>query len=69
MLLRGSATLILPDETLSLQRDDEVLFAGRPAARRVQQPILLNVNVRDYAVRGVDLPGGWIWQRLTRPAR
>ena len=69
LLLRGTSTVILPDPALPLHRDDEVLFAGQPAARRAQRPILLNVNVCDYAVRGIDLPGGWIWQRLTRPAR
>jgi Trk K+ transport system NAD-binding subunit len=69
LLLRGTSTVILPDPALPLHRDDEVLFAGRPAARRAQRSMLLNVNVRDYAVRGIDLPGGWIWQRLTRPAR
>jgi hypothetical protein len=66
LLLRGSTTSILPDAALPLQRDDEVLFAGRPAAGRAQRRILLNVNIRDYAVRGIDVPGGWVWQRLTR---
>jgi hypothetical protein len=26
----------------------------------------VNVNVRDYVVRGIDVPGGWVWQRLIR---
>ena len=69
LLLRASTCLILPEETLPLQRDDEVLFAGQTAARRAQRAVLLNSNVRDYAVRGVDLPGGWVWHRLTRSAR
>jgi Trk K+ transport system NAD-binding subunit len=69
LVLRGSDSLILPDEALQLRRDDEILFAGRPAARRAQRSVLLNLNVRDYAVRGIDLPGGWVWQRLTRRAR
>jgi hypothetical protein len=47
----------------------EILFAGRPAARSAQRSVLFNLNVRDYAVRGMDLPGGWLWQRLTRPTR
>ena len=68
LVLRASDSLILPDEALPLQRDDEILFAGRPAARRAQRSVLLNLNVRDYAVRGIDLPGGWVWQRLTRRA-
>ena len=69
LLQRPSTGLILPDEELPLQLDDEILFAGRPGARSAQRLVLLNLNVRDYAVRGVDLPGGWVWQRLTRPTR
>ena len=61
--------MICASEALPLQRDDEILFAGRPAARRAQHSVLLNLKVRDYAVRGIDLPGGWVWQRLTRRAR
>jgi voltage-gated potassium channel Kch len=69
LVLRASTSLILPDEALPLQRDDEILFTGRPAARSAQRSVLFNLNVRDYAVRGMDLPGGWLWQRLTRPTR
>ena len=66
LVLRGSSESILPDGSMPLQRGDEVLFAGQPAARKAQRPMLLNVNVRDYVVRGIDVPGGWLWQRLTR---
>ena len=69
LLLRGTDSLVLPDETMRLQLGDEVLFAGRPAARRAQRPVLRNVNVRDYVVRGIDVPGGWIWQRFTHTTR
>jgi len=27
---------------------------------------LANVNALDYVRTGRDLPGGWIWQKLTR---
>ena len=66
LVLRRSLESILPDESMPLQRGDEVLFAGQPTARKAQRPMLLNVNVRDYVVRGIDVPGGWLWQRLTR---
>jgi len=69
LVQRASTSLILPEEALPLQRDDEILFAGQPAARRAQRLLLLNLKVRDYVVRGIDLPGGWVWQRLTRSAR
>jgi hypothetical protein len=68
-LLRASTGLILPNEELPLQRDDEILFAGRPGARHAQRLVLLDLNVLDYAVRDVDLPGGWVWQQLTERDR
>jgi len=43
---------------------ERILFAGTRAARAAQWPMLRNVNVRDYALRGVDLPGGWLWQKI-----
>ena len=67
LVLRASTSLILPDEALPLQQDDEILFAGRPAARSAQRSVLVNMNARDYVVQGMDLPGGWLWQWLTRP--
>ena len=66
LLVRDQAASAMPDESTRLARGDEVLFAGRPAARRTQRSALVNVNVLDYVVRGTDQPGGWIWQRLTR---
>ncbi|MFO1375657.1 MAG: NAD-binding protein [Steroidobacteraceae bacterium] len=64
LLVRGQAAAAMPDESTRLARGDELLFAGRPAARRTQRSTLMNINVLDYVVRGIDLPGGWIWQRL-----
>ena len=51
---------------MQLAAGDEILFAGRLRARRSQQLSLANVNVLDYVRTGRDLPGGWIWQRLTQ---
>ena len=56
----------LPTENMPLARGDEILFAGRLRARRSQQLALANVNALDYVRTGRDLPGGWIWQQLTR---
>lgn len=66
LLLRDGQTQTLPDGNERLRAGDELLYAGRPAARRAQRSTLRNVNVRNYVVRGIDVPGGWIWQRLTR---
>ena len=65
LLRRQGRDCLLPAEGMPLERDDEILFAGRARARRSQQLTLANVNVLDYVRTGRDLPGGWIWQKLT----
>jgi Trk K+ transport system NAD-binding subunit len=66
LLLRAGQLHVLPQDDAGLQRGDEVLFAGRPAARRAQSLALVNIKALDYVVRGIDTPDGWIWRRLTR---
>jgi voltage-gated potassium channel len=66
LLRRQGRDCLLPAEGMPLERDDEILFAGRARARRSQQLTLANVNALDYVRTGRDLPGGWIWQKLTR---
>ncbi len=68
-LKSGDKSTLLPADDVALAPGDEVLFADKPAARRAQLQTLRNVNVRDYVVRGIDLPGGWVWQWLTRRGR
>jgi len=67
-LWSGKKAVLLPADEMTLAPGDELLFAGKPAARNAQLQILRNVNVRDYVVSGIDRPGGWIWQRLTQRA-
>lgn len=66
---RGNASQPMPEASTALRAGDRLLFAGRPGARRDQLSILRNLNVRNYCVKGTDLPGGWIWQRLNRRSR
>jgi voltage-gated potassium channel Kch len=66
LLRRDGRDHSLPTEDMPLARGDEILFAGRLRARRSQQLTLANVNALDYVRTGRDLPGGWIWQKLTR---
>jgi hypothetical protein len=47
---------------MELAPGDGLLFAGTPAARQAQAQVLQNVNVRDYVLRGRDIPGGLVWQ-------
>lgn len=63
---RDGGDLVLPEEGLALAAGDEILFVGTQRARDAQLALLRNVNVRDYVLTGVDVPGGWIWQRLAR---
>ena len=65
MLRRAGQNILLPAPATALQLGDAILFAGRPAARAAQQVTIANVNVLDYVRTGRDIPGGWIWQRLT----
>jgi len=67
-LRSGDKATLLPKDEIALTPGDEILFAGRPAARLAQLQTLRNVNVRDYVISGIDRPGGWIWQRLTQRA-
>lgn len=65
-LARGASPLVLPAGDTVLQPGDRVLFAGTREAREAQWLMLRNVNVRDYVLTGVEAPGGWLWQRLSR---
>lgn len=66
---RGRDSQPMPDTTTVLRAGDRLLLAGRPEARNRQRAILRNLNVSNYCVRGIDVPGGWIWQWLNRRAR
>jgi len=66
LLRRDGEERLVPDRDTPLEIGDEVLFVGRPRARRAQSLCLVNANVLDYVRTGRDVPGGWIWQKLTR---
>jgi voltage-gated potassium channel len=57
----------MPAGEIELAAGDALLFAGRTSARRAQRTLLSNVNVRDYVVKGIEVPGGWVWQRFAPP--
>lgn len=65
-LARADAGEVLPDGNTRLQAGDRVLFAGTRAARDAQWPMLRNVNVRDYLLKGIEVPGGWLWRKFAR---
>jgi len=49
-----------------VEHHDQILFAGTPEARALQNLTLQNVNVSEYVRSGKDIPGGWVWQWLRR---
>jgi Trk K+ transport system NAD-binding subunit len=65
-LLHDEKDHVLPADEQPLAPGDRILFAGTPEARNAQWPLLRNVNVRDYVLKGVEVPGGWVWQRFTK---
>ena len=65
LLLHNSTTILAPDDDTLLAPADQVLFAGRPSARRYLLDTMTNDAVSAYVLRGLSVPSGWLWQRLT----
>jgi hypothetical protein len=65
-LVRGDRRLVMPADNVPLMAGDGVLFAGCRHAARAQRSALRNLNVLRYTVQGIDVPGGWVWQWLSR---
>jgi Trk K+ transport system NAD-binding subunit len=66
LVLRGEDCALAPDGDFVLAADDEILLAGRPAARRLLETTLLLETVAEYVVSGRHVPSSWIWRRLSR---
>ena len=66
LVLRGEDCSLAPDEDFPLAADDEILLAGRPAARRALDTTLLLEPVGEYVLSGRHVPSSWIWRRLSR---
>jgi voltage-gated potassium channel len=66
MILRDGDCLLTPEDDEVLAPDDELLLAGRPAARRALDTTLWVDAAREYVVTGRRVPESWIWRRLSR---
>jgi Trk K+ transport system NAD-binding subunit len=66
LVLRGEDCSLAPDGDFLLAAEDEILLAGRPAARRALDTSLLLETVGEYVVSGRRVPSSWIWRRLSR---
>jgi Trk K+ transport system NAD-binding subunit len=65
LVLRGDDCSLAPDGDFPLAADDEILLAGRPAARRALDTTLLLETVGEYVLSGRRVPSSWIWRRLS----
>jgi voltage-gated potassium channel len=66
LVLRGDEATLAPDDDFELAADDELLFAGWPAARRALETTLLVDAVRAYVTTGRRVPSSWVWRALSR---
>ncbi|MBS0511593.1 MAG: NAD-binding protein [Proteobacteria bacterium] len=55
-----------PDAGTTLRAGDEILLAGKPGSRNSFMLAIANEHALNYVLTGTDLPGGWIWERLSR---
>ena len=65
LVLHGDDCSLAPDGDFPLAADDEILLAGRPAARRALDTTLLLETVGEYVLSGRRVPSSWIWRRLS----
>jgi voltage-gated potassium channel len=66
MVLRGSEAILGPSDDELVHDGDEVLFVGHPSAHRALLETLTDRPVSEYVLYDRNVPGGWLWQRLTR---
>jgi voltage-gated potassium channel len=66
MVLRDGECTLTPDDGFVLSAGDELLLAGRPAARRQLETTLVVDTLPEYLVTGRRVPASWLWRRLTR---
>jgi Trk K+ transport system NAD-binding subunit len=61
--------LLMPAADTPIRAGDELLLAGTRAALNDVGLIVANEHTLAYILTGEDLPGGWIWERLSRRAQ
>jgi voltage-gated potassium channel len=66
MVLRGHRAILEPADDQQVHDGDHVLFVGHPAARRALHETMTDRPVSEYVLYDRNVPGGWLWQRLTR---
>ena len=64
LIERGNDSLLLPEETFSLQAGDRLLFASTLAAQRDLELTLNNVNELDFVLTGHENSGSVLGRLL-----
>jgi Trk K+ transport system NAD-binding subunit len=63
---RGEEALLAPEDDTVLEAGDELLLAGRPAARRALSASVLDDAAPPYLVTGRRVPASWVWRKVAR---
>lgn len=58
--------VLTPEGDTELRPGDELLLVGTVEAQREFSLLISNDHALVYVLTGTDLPGGWIWERLSR---
>jgi voltage-gated potassium channel len=66
LVRQGSEHVLAPADDFGLRLDDEILFAGLPAERRLLETTLLDDAAREYVLFDRHIPASWIWRKLSR---
>lgn len=61
--------IVMPPERTEIRAGDELLLVGRRHARAELEMTFSNEHTLDYVLTGEDIPGGWVWERLSRRSR
>lgn len=58
--------LLVPPGNTHVRAGDEILLAGSARALSDFNLVIANEHTLNYVLTGEDLPGGWVWDRLSR---
>jgi len=69
LLLRDGETILLPEPSQSLEKDDRILFCGKNSAKSAQSLLLTNRKVLTYVRDGSEIPDGIVWRWIATRSR
>jgi Trk K+ transport system NAD-binding subunit len=69
LVLRDGECTLAPDDDFVLAAGDELLLAGRSAARRAFSTVLWVEAALEYVLTGRRVPSSWIWRTLAPASR